>query len=241
MSVRDAVRDLEHAQKPGWGVPAYTRWLNRRVARYAAAIAQRVGLSPNALSIISFAFSVIGIACLLTLGTTTPWAAGALTAVLLAIGYVLDSADGQLARLLGIPSLAGEWLDHTLDAVRLPTVHMGVLFAALLADEPILPILPILAALFSVAASAHFLSQNLGGLLRDSGGAARPPRGPLRSWLLLPTDSGTLCWLFLLWGDAVMFTAVYAVLLVLNLAHVAAATSRRWQELSTIDEERRGR
>lgn len=30
------LRSLEAAQKPGIGVPAYTRWVNRRVARYFA-------------------------------------------------------------------------------------------------------------------------------------------------------------------------------------------------------------
>jgi len=36
----DTLRALEQAQKPGIGVPAYTRWVNRRIARYFAGISR---------------------------------------------------------------------------------------------------------------------------------------------------------------------------------------------------------
>ena len=41
------LRSLEAAQKPGIGVPAYTRWVNRRVARYFAAAAVALGITPQ--------------------------------------------------------------------------------------------------------------------------------------------------------------------------------------------------
>lgn len=234
--VRAALRELHAAQKPGAGVPAYTRWVNRRLAHAVTAVAQRVGLSPSQVSVMSLSLSIGGILSLVTFGRTSPWAAGFMAAVLLATGFVLDSADGQLARLTGRSSLAGEWLDHTFDAIRLPLVHLAVAVAATGLGHWWLAGI---AALFSVAASAHFLSQNLGGLLRDQGAGHRRSVHAAQSWLLLPTDPGVLCWLFALWGWQVAFTTAYTALFGINLVHISISARRRWHELSAIDEERR--
>ena len=50
--------------------------------------------------------------------------------VLLLLGYAVDSADGQLARLRSGGSLAGEWLDHCLDVVKVSALHLAVLISA---------------------------------------------------------------------------------------------------------------
>ena len=85
---------LERAQKPGHGVPAYTRWVNRRVARYFAAAAVAMGITPNGVTAISAVCSAAGI---LTLLLAPPTALTALAvALLFALGYGLDSADGRL-------------------------------------------------------------------------------------------------------------------------------------------------
>lgn len=236
--IRSALIQLGAAQKPGVGVPAYTRWINRGLARYASALAQRLRLTPNTVSAGSFIVSMAGIGCLLTLGVSSPMAGGLLTAGLLAAGYVLDSADGQLARLTNRQSLAGEWLDHSLDAIRMPAVHLGVLSAALMLGSPGLAIV---AGVFSVTTSAHFLSQNLGGLLRDQVAGARLQPRRSQSWLLLPTDPGVLCWLFLLWPLVTTFSIAYTGLLILNLIHFAFSSRRRWSELVAADQERADR
>ena len=109
---------LERAQKPGHGVPAYTRWVNRRVARYFAAAAVAMGITPNGVTAISAVCSAAGI---LTLLLAPPTALTALAvALLFALGYGLDSADGQVARVTGASSPAGEWLDHVVDSIRVP-------------------------------------------------------------------------------------------------------------------------
>jgi len=59
------LRSLEAAQKPGIGVPAYTRWVNRRVARYFAAAAVAMGITPNGVTAISAVCSAAGIITLL--------------------------------------------------------------------------------------------------------------------------------------------------------------------------------
>lgn len=222
-----AIGRLSSAQKPGLGVPAYTRWVNRRVARLFAASFASVGASPSAVSVVSIGVTLAGLTAFLLL-QPTPLLAGVAAAVLLAIGYALDSADGQLARLQGSSSLQGEWLDHTLDAVRLPAVHLTIATGFLLADGPVLAAL---AAVFSVAASAGFLSQNVGGLLRDNASGGRAQVRRFQSWILLPTDPGVLCWVFALWAWPLGFAVVYLVLLGLNLAHVLLSSRRRWREL----------
>ncbi|WP_422116319.1 CDP-alcohol phosphatidyltransferase family protein [Brachybacterium sp. UNK5269] len=223
-----SLRRLDAAQKPGDGVPAYTRWVNRRAARYFCAAFAHLGATPSMVSVVSILTTLAGLGAFLALHRT-PWLAGLVAAVLLAIGYALDSADGQLARLQGSSSLQGEWLDHTLDAVRMPTVHLSIAAGFLLMDAPLLAVV---AAAFSVIASAAFLSQNLGGLLRDRSHTSRSRVRRHQSWLLLPADPGVLCWIFVLWAVLPFFGAAYVALFIANALHITVSTRRRWLELS---------
>ena len=224
---------LNTAQKPGHGVPAYTRWVNRRLARYAAAAAASRGISANGITVISAAFSAAAVV-LIAAAPASPWL-GAAIAVLLAAGYVLDSADGQVARLTGTTSLAGEWLDHLVDSVRVPAIHLAVLVG--IVQGGLLPEwsawLPLAYTLTSVG---HFMSQILAEqLLKTRETPAEAPAGTFRSWLLLPTDMGTLCWVFLAWGNPVLFVVAYGGLFLLNLAVVIASVQRKFMALSGAD------
>lgn len=122
-----AVRELAAAQKPGAGVPAYTRYVNRPLGRLVAAAASVVGATPNQVSAASGVLSLVSIAVLAVFPPS--WPLGLAVGLGLIMGYVLDSADGQLARLGGGGSFRGEWLDHVIDSARMPVVHMGVLVA----------------------------------------------------------------------------------------------------------------
>lgn len=225
-----ALHSLDSAQKPGHGVPAYTRWVNRRLARYAAAAAANRGISANGVTLISATLSAAAV-LLIAAAPASPWL-GVATAVLLAAGYVLDSADGQVARLTGSSSLAGEWLDHVVDSVRVPAIHLAVLVGIWQGGR--LPEwivwLPLAYTLTSVG---HFMSQILAEqLLKSRGTATQTPSGTFRSWYLLPTDMGTLCWVFLAWGDPMLFAGAYGSLFFLNLAVVAASVTRKYRALS---------
>lgn len=227
MSFAESLRRLDAAQKPGLGVPAYTRWVNRRSARYLCAAAERVGATPSSVSVLSLLVTFTGLGAFLAL-QSTPLLAGLCGAVLLALGYALDSADGQLARLQHTSSVQGEWLDHSLDAVRMPAVHLTIAIAMVLQGAPALAVL---AAGFSVIASAAFLSQNLGGLLRDRSQAPRSQVRRHQSWLLLPADPGVLCWTFVLWVSLPLFGTVYLALFLCNALHFILSARRRWREL----------
>lgn len=228
-----ALAALGGAQKPGAGVPAYTRWVNRRLARGVVALAYVWGWTPNGVTALSAVFSAGGIAVVIGLGQQP--LAGVAAAVLFAIGYVFDSADGQLARLSRSGSPAGEWLDHVVDAVRTPAIHVSVAIAAVLHDRsPTMPVLALAGVLFALLSAGQFMSQILAEQLRRARGqAAEPPSGGvLRSFLLLPSDMGTICWIFVLWGFASVFTVAYAALFVVLLVHTGASMRRRFRELS---------
>jgi phosphatidylglycerophosphate synthase len=225
--------ELRSAQKPGTGVPAYTRWLNRRAARLAAAVAVRMGYSPNTVSAISAAFSIVAIVVLLLSPVSV--VTGLVVAGLLAVGYCLDSADGQVARVTGTGSPAGEWLDHVIDAARTPAIHLAVYLA--LSSAALVPAwVPYVALGFVVLSASQFMSQILAEQLRKSAvnsvqqtkavAAERGAKDVLRSVVLLPTDSGTLCWIFILWGFPHVFAFGYVALCIIN-SFVAALSMRR--------------
>ena len=116
--VVDAYRQLARAQKGhARGAPAYSVYVNRRLGRVLAAVAFRLGLTPNQVSIISAVHSFAAIALIAFAPVTVPL--GLLIALLLVLGYAWDSADGQVARLRGGGSPQGEWLDHFIDTLKI--------------------------------------------------------------------------------------------------------------------------
>src|SRR5947208_1481942 len=98
-SYRETVAVLASKQKTLKGAPAYSRFVNRKLGRLLAAAAYLIGLTPNAVTLISAGFSLTGIVLLAVARPT--WLVGVLVAVALVLGYALDAADGQLARLRG--------------------------------------------------------------------------------------------------------------------------------------------
>ena len=232
---------LNHAQKPGAGVPAYTRWVNRRLARYAAAAAVVLRLSPNMVTAASAGLSLAGLLLLVLVPPSVVSGLGA--AALLAAGYVLDSADGQVARVTGRGGPSGEWLDHVVDAVRTPAIHLAVL-AGLVSSSDLPAWALLLPGLYCLLSGGQFMSQILAEQLlrhrRDvpkaSPGADRAASGPgpLRSFLLLPSDAGSLCWVFLLWGMPAVFYAAYGCLFLLNLVLSAASMRRKYRALVSL-------
>jgi phosphatidylglycerophosphate synthase len=226
-----ALEALKGAQKPGAGVPAYTRWVNRRLAQVVAAACHVVGLSPNAVTAISAVLSFSGLALMLVIPAV--WWLGFLVGGLLAFGYVLDSADGQVARLSKRGGPAGEWLDHVVDSIRTPAIHL-VTFLGLSAGTDVAG--PILAVplLFCLLSVGQFMSQ----ILAEQLSGARQPEstagGVLQSLVLLPTDMGVLCLSFLLWGHPVLFISTYTVLFALGACHAAVSMRRKYSRLAAL-------
>lgn len=225
MSVTEAYARLAVAQKGrGRGAPAYSLYVNRPAGRLLAASAFTWGLTPNQITAISALCTFSGILLLMLVAPTV--LLGAVVWLLLAAGYAWDSADGQVARLRGGGSLAGEWLDHVVDATKLVSLHIAVAIAAFRFFG--LPSGAVLVPLgFAVIATVAFFGMILNDLLRARAGipqAAEVGGSTLaRSLLGLPVDYGVLCLAFVLWGFPFAFMCVYTLLALASLLHLAAA------------------
>lgn len=224
---------LRDAQKSAKGSPAYSVYVNRPLGRVLAALAYRLGRTPDQVTYLSAAFSFAGIICLATLEPT--WWLGLLVCLALVLGYALDSADGQLARLRGGGSTVGEWLDHMIDVAKISSLHLAVLIAAYrhfeLPDQAWL-LVPVV---FTVVSAVHFFGMILvDQLTRTSlarSGLAAPVKAPasrLRSLLKLPTDYGVLCLIFILLGSPAVFFAAYAVLALGSTGYLLLVV-RKWR------------
>jgi phosphatidylglycerophosphate synthase len=234
---RETVARLAVAQKKrAPGAPGYSIYVNRKAGRYLAAWAFRAGLTPNQVTGISALFTLTAIVLLATVPPV--WWLGIVIWLLLAIGYAFDSADGQVARLRGGGSPAGEWLDHVVDATKASSLHIAVAismfrFFNLPNDAWLLVPLG-----FAVVASVSFFAMILNDLLKTIHGGKKtgPARqsNPLRSILLLPTDYGILCLIFVLLGAPVVFFVVYGLMLVANAAHLLLALVKWFRDMDAL-------
>lgn len=235
---RATLAHLNSAQKPGQGVPAYTRWVNRRVARVFAAAAVKFGISPNGVTAISATMSLVGLLALIFLPPS--FGTALLISIFYALGYAMDSADGQVARVTGASSPAGEWLDHVVDAIRTPTQHLAILVGFIKYQDhwPLdgwaiwwLPLA------FAVLTVGHFMSQILAEQLRHNRGTAAPASGGnLRSFVNLHMDAGVFCWIFIFWGWGWGFIAVYGLLFCAFFLTSAVSMRRKFVSLNTPQE-----
>ena len=237
------VRRLAGAQKPpAKGSPAYSRFVNRKIGRVLAAGSYQVGLTPNAVTGISALFSAAAIAIIACLSPSV--GVGVLVAVLLLLGYAFDSADGQLARLRGGGSPAGEWLDHVVDSVKTSALHLAVLIGWYRFGDPdALPgvhgdarlLVPIG---FTLVAAVFFFTQILMDQLRRAHPTqAPPPAGSaasdvIRSLIVAPTDYGLLCLVFVTLGWQQVFASLYALMFAGTTLFVLAALPKWYREAS---------
>lgn len=220
----DALSRLKAVQKTSAGVSLYSRFINRPVGRRLAAAAFAAGLSPNGVTVLSAVVTVAGLALLVAAPPSLPVAVG--VAVALMLGFALDSADGQVARLSGRSSLAGEWLDHVVDAGKMVAVHAAVLVAIVrFTDWPLAwATVPLI---FQLVAILTYAGGTLHALLRGKRSATVASPSTLRSIGLLPADYGILAMAFVLWFWPPLFMAAYSILLLLNLA-IMTLLLRKW-------------
>ncbi|MFE6664619.1 CDP-alcohol phosphatidyltransferase family protein [Streptomyces sp. NPDC057697] len=236
-STGTVLRELRGAQKPAKGVSLYSRYVNRPAGRVLAAAAYRLGMTPNQVTSVSAAFTFAAIASV-ALVRPSSWLAVAVYAGLV-IGFALDSADGQLARLTGRGGPDGEWLDHVVDCAKMILVHTAVLisfhrFGRLPGEGWLL--LP-LGFLFTAVLTfcAGLLREQLGRAAARPGadsGTAPVPR--LRAVALLPADYGVFCVVFLLLGAPTAFRFGYAALATVHALFLVAFLTKWFRELRAL-------
>ncbi|GAA1440813.1 CDP-alcohol phosphatidyltransferase family protein [Leifsonia poae] len=232
----DVVRRLTAAQKPAArSAPAYSRFVNRRIGRYLAAWAYRAGLSPNAVTAISAVWTFVAIALLIVLPPS--WGQGIAVAVLLLIGYAFDSADGQVSRLQGTSSPAGEWLDHMVDATKVSTMPLALAIGFYRFD--VVPTLWLLVPIaFAIVSAVLFFGMILTEQLRRRTAGSVPlateqPGRPswMRALAVLPMDYGVLCLSFVLLGAVPVFVVVYTLIAAATTLFLLLAAAKWFREL----------
>lgn len=218
---RSSLGELSSAQKSAKGAPPYSLFINRPVGRVFAATAHWLGLTPNQVTGLSAVFTFASITALAL--APPVWWLGLPVGLGLMIGYALDSADGQLARLRGGGSPDGEWLDHLIDAVKVVAVHLVVLIAWYRYADRFVPAVPepllLVPIGFALVSSVHFFGMILvdlmGRLARAQRGEPAPqpqPASMIKTLLKLPTDYGVLCLLFVFWGVPWVFPIGYTLM-----------------------------
>lgn len=229
---REALGRLRSAQKSAKGVSLYSRYVNRPAGRVLAAAAYRAGMGPDQVTLASGALSFAGIALVALLPPSLALGAGVYA--LLVAGYALDSADGQLARLRGVSSPSGEWLDHVVDCVKITALHAAVLISWYRFAEPPHPAWLLVPLGFQLAAVTTYC----GGLLteklkpRPAPGAAPPRPSTVRAVALLPVDYGVVCLVFLLLGSPAVFRWGYAALALAAVVLLGGFLAKWYRELA---------
>ncbi len=235
--IRDTLRRLSGAQKGAVGAPAYSRFVNRKLGRGFAALAFHAGLTPNAVTGISAVFTAVGIGLLALVPPSGP--VGVAVAACLVLGYALDSADGQVARLRGGGSPAGEWLDHMVDAAKSSGLHLGLLIG-LYRFEVVEPALLLVPLGYCLVDAVTYFATMLNEALRAQHGVATRAQptaqraGVARSFLTLPTDYGLLACIFVVYGVPALFVPAYTVLFLAAAAFLALASVKWFNEMKGL-------
>lgn len=232
--IRERYASLSKAQKVPRGVPAYTLWVNRRAGRWVAAAAP-AWLTPNGITLLGALFTYGALVGLWFVPIGSAW--GALIGVSLIIGFILDSADGQLSRLRGGGTPLGEWLDHVLDAGRIALLHISVAAYMIRVGWPLESLGWV--AVFLVTATLVYS----GGLLVDKvrSAGAGPARSTsmsrsvaVRAFILLPVDYGVTCVVFVLVPLVDVFLWAYVVLAVLSVLLCVVYMAKWVRELRAV-------
>jgi len=244
MSVQESIRSLRAAQKSSSGAPAYSRFVNRPLGRILAAVALELRMTPNQVTAVS---AVCTFAALVLLALVPPTVlSSVLVTALLVLGYALDSADGQLARLRGGGSPRGEWLDHMVDAAKMSSIHLAVLicWARFYDVAPAWLLVPVG---FSIVSMVFFFGVIMTDLLRRattstprqwSEQSARMRMSPIYALAVLPADYGLLMIVLLLVWLPSVFVPVYTALAAVNAVILAASLARWYRSLPTAGQGR---
>ncbi len=104
----------------------YSTFVVRRLSKPLTRVALRLGWTPNAITLISFA---VGIAAAGAFAVGDRWAL-VLGAVLLQLSLIIDCVDGEVARATRRFSALGAWLDASTDRVKEFLAYAGLAYGA---------------------------------------------------------------------------------------------------------------
>lgn len=227
----EALQQLRSVQKPSRGVSVYSRYLNRPMGRHLAALAHALGASPDMVTAASMVTTLVGLVFVVA-SVQVAWLS-VVGGLLLVLGFALDSADGQLARLSGRSSVSGEWLDHVVDAGKMVCVHGAVLVSWLMHDD-IAEAWYAAPLVFQVVGVVMFVGGTLVPLLRRGAPASVGRPSLARGLGLLPADYGLLCVVMMLAGWPGVFLPAYVFLAAANTILLVLLLTKWWSELRSV-------
>jgi CDP-diacylglycerol--glycerol-3-phosphate 3-phosphatidyltransferase len=136
----------EIKEKTPWSLEQFLRQTFKGILDPIAAFFLKIGLTPNSVTILGVVLSV-GVAVLIGMGYIT-WAG-----VLILISAPMDALDGSMARLKGISTPFGAFLDSVTDRYAEMIILGGLLFYYLQRTSLLACLLVFLAAMGSIMTS----------------------------------------------------------------------------------------
>jgi Phosphatidylglycerophosphate synthase len=137
----------ETTQKKSWSLEMFLRKTFKNILDPIAGFLLKIGLTPNSITIFGVVLSA-GVAVLIGFGYIT-WAG-----ILIVVAAPMDALDGSMARLKGITSSFGAFLDSVTDRYSEMIILGGLLVYYLQQPQPLLPcLLVFLSAVGSVMVS----------------------------------------------------------------------------------------
>ena len=98
----------------GYGT-AINRWATSHAAALVAYGSARLGLTPNQVTLMSLVCGMVGFLLAFGLPVSQPVISISVIVILAELTFILDCADGLLARATDTATPCGEYIDHTLD------------------------------------------------------------------------------------------------------------------------------
>ncbi len=197
----------------------YTKYINRPAAWFFTNKLYRY--SPNSISLFAFFILITAFIIFPKISSNTE---AIVLYLLVALNYVLDSVDGQVARLTKQGSPLGEWLDHSLDAIRLVLVNVfiiNIILDANLSEAPRIVIFSCLVGqigLYVVGILREMiLDFDISKNIKETSRFAK-----FIFIALIPADYGIFVMIFLLSANPILLTYLYILFGIYNLCLLVA-------------------
>lgn len=210
-----ARKRLLRAAAASGGDGPVAKWLNRPLSLRVTAMAASRGVTPNAMTWVSFGVALAGASAF---AVGWPWLGG----VLVQLASVLDGSDGELARIRLEESESGSLLDAVLDRYADAAVLAGLMGGALAQRTASAAVIAATLIALAGAPLSAFIKERI-----QSFAARRGERGrysPLRhdpTWLTwLPINRDGRCFVVFLAGIA--GKPMWALMLLAAVVHIGA-------------------
>lgn len=135
----------------------YSTFIVRKLSKPVTAIALRLGISPNTITMVSFLLGIAAAAAF----ATGQWGWILAGAILLQVSLIVDCVDGEVARSTGTFSALGAWLDASTDRVKELLVYAGLALGAVQSGAWMLAVM-----LVVVQTTRHMMDYNFAAVQR---------------------------------------------------------------------------